>query len=272
MIYFFYLITFLFGATLASFFNVLGERLPQGQGVVWARSRCPRCEHQLTWPDLIPFFSWLFLGGRCRWCRQQISLQYLLSEIILGGIFIFIAWQSGLANFFLASGLGWPALIDGIFLWLIAGALLAIFIADLKYFIILDQMLWLILILTIIYRTAGWLMGVVGINFLLEMLLSSLVLGGLFLAVYWIGRGKWLGFGDVKLFFVAGLLLGAWSSFLMLLLASLAGTFVGIGLIIFKGKNLKSTLPFGAFLAPAILAALLFGRPIVGWYLNLISF
>ncbi|PJA84391.1 MAG: hypothetical protein CO144_01935 [Candidatus Nealsonbacteria bacterium CG_4_9_14_3_um_filter_35_11] len=92
------------------------------------------------------------------------------------------------------------------------------------------------------------------------------------MAIFLISRGKWLGFGDVKLAFFMGLFLGFPDILVALFLAFLIGAMIGLGLIIFKKKGLKSEIPFGPFLITGTLIALFWGNQIINWYLNLITY
>lgn len=85
---------FAIGASVGSLINVLVYRLPLGLSVVTPPSRCPSCETRLTWRENIPIFGWLFLGGRCRFCRSKISFEYPAVELFVALLFVlfFVLW------------------------------------------------------------------------------------------------------------------------------------------------------------------------------------
>lgn len=256
---FFYIFIFSLGAIAASFAMLVGERLPRGKAVILSRSVCARCGRELAWRDLIPVFSWFWLKGCCRWCAHKISWQYPLSEVALGIIFVLIAQKFGLVGLSTGEAIGSFIWGQTIFAWCLAVLLLIIFVADLKYFLIPDKLLWILASLILAFWLFSW-----GLNLLTLKLIMGKVLAGLgffivFFALFFFSRGKLLGFGDVKYFLLAGFLLGFKDFFLMIFLASFLGSLVGVWQIIFLKKNLKSKLPFGVFLAPATLAAFVWG-------------
>jgi len=252
-----YSLVFFFGAISASFFNAWAERTIAQKPIFGARSACPRCGQRIKFFDLAPVFSWLVLRGRCRACGQKIAGQYFWTEIILGLIFVLIAFHFDLvgtgAGFELA--MFWPAF----FAWVLAAVLLAIFIVDLKKFIIPNKFLWLLLATAVVSWVVLFALKLIDGQFIINRVLAGLLFFVLFALIFFISGGRWLGFGDVKYFLLSGFLLSFAGFFLMIMLASLTGSLVGIGQILFAGKNLKSKLPFGVFLAPATLVAYLWG-------------
>ena len=83
----FYLLIFIFGLFIGSFLNCVIYRLEQGESFLKGRSYCPNCKHQLAWYDLLPVLSFLFLRGRCRYCKKPISWQYPIVELFTGIVF-----------------------------------------------------------------------------------------------------------------------------------------------------------------------------------------
>lgn len=241
LVYFF---VFLFGLIVGSFLNCVIYRLETGRSFLQGRSFCPHCKHQLSFWDLIPVFSFLFLGGKCRYCYQKISWQYPLVELATGIIFFQTATM--VSN-----------ISTGVYLLLIIPFLVVIFVYDLKHYIIPDK---------VIYPA----IAIVGIfNFQIINFLSAILAASFFLVIVLASRGKGMGIGDIKLAFFMGLFLG-WPSILVaLFLAFLTGAIIGTGLIISKNKTLKSEVPFGPFLVVGTFIALFYGNQIINWYLSL---
>jgi prepilin signal peptidase PulO-like enzyme (type II secretory pathway) len=261
-----------FGLAFGSFVNALVWRLHeqnkkkktkgQNLSIINGRSICTSCKHVLAWYDLIPIFSWLFLYGRCRYCKKPISVQYPLVELAGALIFVssYIFWPHGL------HGTGdWVLFIT----WLAASVgLLALLVYDLR---------WMLLPNKIIYPTAaiaalGRLLYLVGFDHhkghgLLMWIASVAVASGVFWLLFLISNGKWIGFGDVRLGFITGTILASPAkSFLMIFLGSVIGTLSIIPGLITGNKTINSKLPYGPFLIAGCLIALLFGGSILDWY------
>lgn len=249
---------FIFGVCIGSFLNCVIYRLEQ-EKTLKGRSFCPHCKHTLFWHDLFPVFSFLFLRGKCRYCHKKISLQYPIIEVATGILFVLI---------FLSLGFDW-SLNSGIFdfirlcFWFyIASALIIIFIYDLKHYLIPDKVLFPAIIISLIYNIINW-QGI--FNAFLAIIISA----GFFLIIFLISKGKWMGFGDVKLAILMGLLLGFPNILTALFLAFFFGAIIGVILMIFGKKGLKSEIPFGPFLIAGTFLAILWGPEIINWYLKL---
>ncbi len=228
---------------------VLAERY----NLVVPRSRCPHCEHLIAAHDNIPVLSYLLLGGRCRHCRASISLRYPLIELASGGLAWLAAWHFGA---------GWQGFCAGLLTW----ALLALAMIDAETQLLPDGItqpfLWL-----------GLLLNSAGIFTDLRNALAGAVCGYLLLwSVYWafkLTTGKeGMGYGDFKLLAMLGAWLGWQSLPVILLAASLVGAVVGISLIAFAGHQRNQPLPFGPYLAGAGFIALIWGDPIMGFWLG----
>jgi prepilin signal peptidase PulO-like enzyme (type II secretory pathway) len=150
---------------------------------------------------------------------------------------------------------------------------MVIFVYDLKHYIIPDKVLFPALGVALLYRFLEiWPLGFENFNSFINPLLSGLVPLFFFLAIYFVSRGKWLGFGDVKLVFLLGFFLGFPNILVSLFLSFFFGAIIGIGLILAKRKNLKSEVPFGPFLIAGAFLALFWGEKLANWYLNLFLF
>ena len=246
-----YFLFFCFGTIIGSFLNCLLYRLEVNKSFVFGRSICPKCKHELAWNDLIPIFSFVFLGGRCRYCKKRISFQYPLIEIISGILLVALFWYAG------------PS-IELAFLAFIFFCMLAIFIYDLRHFIIPDKILFPLIFATFVYVSIT--------NSIVLPLLSALGAALFFLIIYLASKGKWMGFGDVKLAVFLGLFLSWPNIALGLFLSFVIGAIIGTGLMIFSNKGLKSEVPFGPFLITGSVIAFFWGQEIINWYLNLLGF
>ena len=261
MVSFLFLI-FIFGLLFGSFLNSLIYRLEEGLPFPWWRSFCPKCRHTLNWLDLIPIFSFLFLKGRCRYCEQKISWQYPLVELATGVLFVFTIYKFypiQLGDFFTVG------------YWLLATSfLIVIFVYDLKHYIIPDKIVYPAIVLSFIYQLfviwnfGDWdLFGTWSLGF---GILPSLF----FLGIILLSREKWMGMGDFKLAILMGLILG-WPNILVaLFLAFFIGAIIGIGLVLFRKKTLKSEVPFAPFLISGTFIAIFFGEAIINWYFSLL--
>jgi len=255
---------FLLGLCFGSFVNALTWRLRKKKDWVNGRSQCVHCGFTLAAIDLIPVLSWLMLRGKCRYCGKKIDDNPLV-ELSLGLTF-------------LLSYIFWPSPIEGgqlyLFIaWLISSVgLMALLVYDAR---------WTLLPNKLIYPTAliaslgnlGYLATAAGkTDFLISWLSSVLVASGIFLVLYIISKGKWIGYGDVRLGLLTGTLLHSPSiSFMMIFLASILGTLFVLPSLI-KGKmGFGARLPFGPFLIVATVICLVFGQRLLDWYTSLIS-
>lgn len=290
MTYLFPIFIFLFGLAVGSFLNVVIYRLRTQENALKGRSCCPYCHHQLAWFDLIPVVSFLLLGGKCRYCKKNISRQYPIVETATGLLFLLI---------FLASrDMAQPdnlQLIDFLFLLAISCLLLVIFVYDLKHYIIPNEIVypaigiafaWRIFEVFPIFRllatrageTKNWASlavqalgegGAFGFpNPLVNGAVAALIASGFFLLLFLASRGKWIGFGDVKLGIFMGLFLGFPNIFVALFFAFLIGAIIGVILMGARKKGLQSEIPFGPFLILGVLIAYLAGEEIAQWYFS----
>lgn len=221
--------------SVGSFLNVLIDRLPKGESVLVGRSHCDWCKKNLRWYELIPLFSWIIQAGRCRRCHKRLSIQYPLIELTSGILFIIGFQQTQIIPFLFVSC-----------------SLLVIFVADLKYQIIPDSM--------VVVGVLGALIGFIGqirpIG-LLPYLASAAGAAGFFLLLWLVTRGRGMGFGDVKLAFFLGLLLGFPGIVIALYAAFLTGALVGVILILLRKKTIKGSVAFGPFLIIGAIVATL---------------
>lgn len=235
-----------FGLCIGSFLNVVVYRLPRGESLVVTRSHCPTCGHTLAWYDLVPFFSYLFLRGRCRYCQTTIPLRYPLMELLTAALF---------AGTFLKFGLQF-ALLKYLFL---CALLIAVTFIDLESLIIPDRLVVTGLVAWLILGLPG---GDVGI---IPSLIGSAVTSGFLLLVTVASKGG-MGGGDVKLGLVTGLFLGWPLGPLGLFLGICLGGVFAAFLLATRLKSRKEPIPFGPFIAAGTLMALFCGGQLLAWY------
>lgn len=254
---FYTVIVFLFGTLIGSFLNVLIYRIPKGEDFVKENSHCMTCNHRLYAKDLVPLFSWLFLGGKCRYCKAKISAQYPIVEVINGIMYALIFWficeEPKIALF------GYCAAFS---------ALLVATVIDWRTMEIPDLM-WVIVLIggVITYIDELVAEGFV-LNSLLERVIGFFAASGVLFLLAVITKGG-MGGGDIKLMAACGFLLG-WK---VVLLALVMGGFIGTLYLIFlaiknKGK-VPRKVPFGPHLSLAVVICMFFGTPIINWYLAL---
>lgn len=230
---------FVLGLMVGSFINVLADRLPVGENVLWGRSHCDYCKKTLHWYELVPVLSFLIQGGRSRCCRKKLSAQYPAVELATAIFFGFIAGFSGLPAVPLAGML------------VVCSSFLVIFIADCKYQIIPDSM--------VIMALAGSVFVLLGTGADIRQHVVTGVTGMTFFYLLWLGtHGRGMGFGDVKLAGVLGVLLGYPLTIIALYVAFLTGAICGVILILAGLKRLKSKIAFGPFLLLGTVAAYVF--------------
>lgn len=264
---------FIFGLIVGSFLNSVVYRLENGQSFIKGRSYCPNCEHSLNWLDLVPVFSFLILRGRCRYCREKISFQYPLIETITGVLFllIFKFYLSGFgkfSDFFFQSQFLFYLVqfLSLIFLFIIFSLLIVIFVYDLKHYLIPDQIVYLGIIVSFFYDLRYFLFNQSD-NFK-SAIFSALGASLFFLFIVLISKEKWMGAGDVKLAFLMGLLLGFPNILPALFLSFFIGAIIGLGLVFFHKKKLKSEIPFGPFLIIGTFLSFFWGEAIIDWYIS----
>lgn len=230
---------------------------------IWrGRSMCTDCKHQLGLLDLIPVFSWLLLGGKCRYCKKPIAGQYPLVEIAVALLFVL------LFRFFPLQVSGFsPQTVIFVGWLLFSTILMSLFIYDLKWMQFPDILLRVSIIGAFILAVLGVLLGSYP---WWSPLVGSLVVGGFLLALNRVSAGKWMGDGDAPLGVAVGLALG-WQLGLLALLGSFYVGFVLILPVLFsKKKRSTSKVPYGPFLIIATFIALLWGQQIIDWYLRVV--
>lgn len=241
------------GLSVGSFLNVVVHRLPRGQSPAWPASHCPKCERPLRWHHNIPVVSWIALRGRCAFCGDPIALRYPMVEISTAIVWVLVVWLTP-PGWLLASRL------------VLAGALVALFVIDLEHQILPNA-------ITLPGIAAGLLFALVAPPGPIDALLGTAVGGGVLYAIaagyYLLRREEGMGMGDVKMLAMIGAFLGWRLVLVTLVLASCAGSIVGLAVMATERGGLRYALPFGTFLAVGALAAMLVGERLLEWYLGL---
>jgi len=249
---------FVIGLVVGSFVNVLIDRLGVDKSIVFPASHCDRCKKRLLWYDLIPVVSFILLGGRCRFCRSPISWQYPLVELITGILFIFVFFELGIGN----QELGIINFVSLLYQFFLVSSLIVVFFADLKYGIIPDKITYPAIAVSVVYlvfsnsSTSGESLRATPEVF--NALFAAAGAFLFFLAIFLLTRGRGMGFGDVKLSFLLGLVFGFPKIVAVLYIAFLTGAGFSIILMLLLKKKPKDAIAFGPFLVLGALTVLFF--------------
>jgi prepilin signal peptidase PulO-like enzyme (type II secretory pathway) len=221
---------------------------------------CPSCKHTLAWYDLVPVFSWLSLGGKCRYCKAPISKQYPLVELLTGALFVvsYIVWPLDL-------GEKW--VLVGFVTWLIVMVgLIALAVYDAKYLLLPNRIVYPLIYISLASLAAQFMLGRAFSDVWL-ILAAIAVASGVFWVIYQLSNGAWIGGGDIKLGLLAGLLLATpVQAFLYLFLASVLGLLYSLPLMATKRLTKSSKVPFGPFLIASLIIVVLWGERLANWY------
>ena len=244
-----YILIFLYGIVIGSFLNVVIVRVPRKESIVKVRSHCENCGYQLKWFDLIPIFSYLVLGGKCRKCKTKISAQHLVLEVLNGILYVFTFFITGFS-------------IYTVLLCLLFSVLLALSLIDFKTYEIPVGFQYVIFVLAVcrtILDRANWSEHVIGF-FAVSVVLYLM---------YVISKGAAIGGGDVKLMAVCGLFVG-WK---LIIFAFLLGCIVGsvVHIIRMKLSGESHVLAMGPYLSIGVFVAALWGNQILTWYLEILG-
>jgi leader peptidase (prepilin peptidase)/N-methyltransferase len=266
----------LVGLIIGSFLNVCIVRLPLGQSIVTPPSQCPRCNKPIKFYDNIPVISYLLLRGKCRTCGLPISWRYPLVELLNALIYLWVFRELGLNN-------------EAIIIMALCSSLIVITFIDLDYQIIPDSITLPGMVLGLV--VAPFFMPALAgpLPFFLERFMPygwphaesvinsffGLLVGGAPLFILgWIWEKlrhvEAMGGGDVKLMGMFGSFLGWKSALLIIMLGAVAGSIVGVTLILLGKHKAENVIPFGPFLAVGAVVTMLYGTDIVFWYVGLL--
>jgi prepilin signal peptidase PulO-like enzyme (type II secretory pathway) len=252
------ILIFLFGACIGSFLNVIICRVPERKSIIRNRSHCPQCKEFIKWYDLLPILSFFILRGRCRKCKKKISWQYPLVEFFTAMAFVFIAWHFDfvLANPFLYRDL------------IFVATLIIVFVTDWRFYLILDAVIWPMIVFSLIFNIFFFSNSENILYHVMMFVGAALLAGGFFLLQYLVSRGKWIGFGDIKLGLLMGAMLGWPSVLVALYFAYVLGAIMMLILMVLKKKKRKEQVAFGTFLSVGTVVAIFYGEQIITWYLT----
>lgn len=234
------IVLFVFGTIFGSFYNVVGDRVADGKSIIYPPSHCPKCKHRLTPLELVPIFSYLFQGGKCKNCKCKIPLFHPLYEIFVGLLFMFSYISFGFTG-------------DFVIALTFVSMLAIIIVSDYYYMIIPDEILIFFGV-----TLALEVLLINGIDAFGISLLSGIISFGVMFLIKLFGdfifKTESMGGGDIKLLFFLGFILGWPQALLSIFLGSIIG--LPVSLIILKIKN-TNIIPFGPFLALGAIIILL---------------
>ena len=260
-------IAFLFGACIGSFLNVCVSRWPRDESVVRPRSRCPYCGHEITWYENIPLISWLALRARCSGCKATISAVYPLLELTVA-----LLWLACVLQF----GPTFTAVRVAVF----ATVLLGIMITDATDYVIPDGFTVFGFLFALVAAGVGTMLGeTLPFATLYDSIIGACVGAGAIAIIGWLGelalKKEAMGFGDVTLMAMVGAYLGPGRTLLTIFIGAFLGA-VGFLAVVYPIAFARARragvafapplVPFGVFLAPAALIALLWGSRMMHWY------
>jgi len=243
MIYY-YLTVLIFGLVIGSFLNVVIWRIPRDESISFPPSHCPKCNNHIRPYDLIPVISYIILGGRCRYCKEKISIEYPIVELINGIMYVFLFYK-------------FPMSLKAIEYSFLFSLLLSISIIDFKTQLVDDKM--------ILFGGAGVLVfELINKGFSMKLLdnlygaLTGAVVIGL---IVYLTRG--MGEGDIEIFALCGFVLGFKYTLLSLWLSFILGGIIGVTLLLLKIKKRKDPIAFGPYIALGSMIVLLYGDSLI---------
>ena len=249
---------FIIGIVFGSFFNVCIFRIPEKQSISNPPSHCPNCDTRLKPRDLVPIFSYLLSGRRCRYCKEKISSRYATVELLTGILFLIV-----FNKFYMD--------VSTIYYLVLTSILIIITFIDIDHYIIPDGLLILGSVFAIAFNL---IFKIITIK---ESLIGAIICGGGVLALIYliefIVKKEVMGGGDIKLFAMIGLFLGVRNSLLTALISVYVGAIFGIISIIYskiKKSEFNSMIPYGPFISIATFIVMLYGDKIINWYMTFI--
>ncbi len=240
-----YITIFIFGIMIGSFLNVCIYRIPKKEDIVKINSHCMNCNYRLQWFDLIPIFSYIFLGGRCRKCKAKLSIQYPLIEGLNGCLYVLVVLVNGFT-------------IESLLYCLMFSALVTLSVIDFRtYEIPLGINLFIL--------TLGLIRVATDYKNFLSYLIGFLSVSGFLYLLYLLTKGRGIGGGDIKLMAASGLVIG-WQ---LNILAFAVGCIVGsiIHIVRMKVSKENHVLALGPYLSVGIMFASLWGNDLIHWYI-----
>ena len=246
---------FVIGCVFGSFLHCYAWRTTHGESVMKGRSHCPECNHVLGPIDLIPILSWIFLGGKCRYCGKKVPVKYPISELVLGILSMLIILRFGISLVSLRN-------------LIFAYTLFALTLTDLYDYLIPDACILIAIINWLVFAFFCYEnLVVAGFTLLTAILFAVCLLGIVLLFDKILGKES-MGGGDIKLVFVCALYLGFFGTMFMLILACMIGLIFAV-VTRYRKSNENGQFPFGPALALATMIMMLYGEPFIMWYRSL---
>ena len=248
---YFSLMFFLIGIVFGSFYNVVAYRLPNGMSLIKPGSHCPNCNHQLSWYELFPIFSFLLLGGKCKKCKEKISIYYPLFELLTGVLF---------SVSFLTFGFS----LQLIYSLILCSTLVILVNSDIKYMIIPDELMLFSSIVIIFIRV------IVDIESFLFYFQDGMILFVILLILKsicdYIFKKDTLGGGDIKLIGFLGLVLGFKLGLFTLFLSAFIALPVSLFVLMIKKEKM---IPYGPFISVAALITFFYAEYFINLFNNI---
>ena len=245
---FLFFVVFAYGVIIGSFLNVLIYRLPREIGFVKGFSKCPSCDHRLFAKDLVPLFSYIFLKGKCRYCKTKISIIYPVVELCNGLLWAAVVYKFGFT-------------IEALCFCAIISCLMVVVGTDKSMMIIPDSM-------PVVIGISGIVLSFVQPSpTLMQRLIGILCVSGIMFLIAVASNGRAMGGGDIKLMAAVGFAFGWKLTLFITFLASILGTLLYFILMI-GGKKVDKMVPFGAFLGIAGIIAVFYGDKLIELYLS----
>lgn len=241
---FLYIVIFLYGIVIGSFMNVCIYRIPEKQDIVKVRSHCMSCGYVLKWYDLVPLFSYIFLGGKCRKCKTKLSMQYPLIEAANGFAWVAVVLINGVN-------------VDSLLYCLLTSALIVLSVIDFRTYEIpigINIFILTLGLVRLITDYHNWISYLIGF-FCVSVFLTI---------IYYATKGRGIGGGDVKLMAVCGLVLGWKLTVLSFVLGCILGAVIHVLRMKISGEG--HVLAMGPYLSMGIVIAMLWGNQLLDWY------
>lgn len=236
---------FIIGLVIGSFLNVCIYRIPEEQSIINPPSHCPKCNNRLKAVDLIPVFSYLIMRGKCRYCKEKISIRYMLVELFTGILFLFVYNNHHISS-------------ATIYYLILVSLLIVITFIDIDHYIIPDSLIIFGILFSIVF------------NILFELIdFKNLILGGVLcggtvfifvIILEFIVKQEVMGRGDIKLFIMLGTFFGIKGGFISVILSVYLGAIYGVIVIVYSKINKRdynSVIPYGPFISLAAIIQIL---------------
>lgn len=238
----FYVLFFILGSVMGSFFHVVATRLSNEESIISPGSHCHICNHKLRWYELIPIISYIIQGGKCRKCKETLPLSYLVIEIVTGVLYAVCFHEYGISS-------------DLVISIIFVSILIIVIVSDIEYMIILDEVLVFGSVITIIFYLILYGLDVT-VYHIFDAALAFVAMYALKLLGDFMFKKESLGGGDIKLMFFFGLVIGLPLSIVTIFVATFIAFPIALFILFSRRDNM---IPFGPFLSMAAILILISG-------------